>query len=88
MTTTTHPLPTEGATQCDLILTALRAAKGDWVTMWDLYEASGAMAVHSRIADLRKRGHQIDQWSDSVRSQRSHRLVKRSHYKLTHDAEA
>ena len=43
-------------THCDLILHLLRAAPGHWVG--DLY-MHGVM-VHSRIAELRKRGHKIE----------------------------
>jgi len=45
-----------GASQCERIRAALEARAGEWVPMTDLWRASGAFAVHSRIADLRKRG--------------------------------
>jgi hypothetical protein len=32
---------------------------GDAVSLWDLHQVSGSMAVHSRISELRERGHQI-----------------------------
>lgn len=45
--------------QCDAILSVLSDRQGDWVSMIDLWGASGAFAVHSRISDLRARGHMI-----------------------------
>lgn len=47
-------------TQCALILTALQQRVGEWVPMPELYQLSGAWAVHSRISDLRRAGHQIE----------------------------
>ena len=44
-------------TDCDLVLTILRAAHGDWVS--DIYGKTRVM-VHSRVAELRKRGHRIE----------------------------
>jgi len=41
------------------ILAALEYERGHWVPMPDLARIAGAFAVHSRIADLRKRGHRI-----------------------------
>lgn len=52
-----------GASQCDLILRCLRKHLGCWVSLPTLWQASGSMAVHSRITDLRKRGAQIEQAS-------------------------
>ncbi len=49
-----------GASQCDRILAALEQARGEWVAMTDLWRVSGAFAVHSRVADLRKRGQAIE----------------------------
>ena len=57
---TTHSSITAGTSQCDKIEAALRSRIGEWVPMPDLYFASGSMAVHSRISDLRSRGLQID----------------------------
>ena len=52
-----------GLSQCDLILSRLRQARGGEVAMPELAKAgaggSGFCMVHSRIADLRKRGHDI-----------------------------
>jgi hypothetical protein len=45
----------KGASQCEKIAATLRARCGEWVPMPDLWRASGAFAVHSRISDLRKR---------------------------------
>jgi hypothetical protein len=47
-----HPL-----TDSDLVLLELRKAKGEWVQ--DLYAKTSVM-VHSRIAELRQRGHVIE----------------------------
>ena len=53
-----------GLSQCDRILAALEAAHGKEVSMVELAHAGsdapgGWCMVHSRIADLRKRGHDI-----------------------------
>lgn len=58
-----HPSLAAGSSQCDLILELLAAANGRWVPMIDLHRVSGSMAVHSRISDLRERGHAIEQHS-------------------------
>lgn len=46
-------------TQCDRILNAL--ADNEWHTSRDLYHQAGGFigALHSRIAELRRRGHTI-----------------------------
>jgi hypothetical protein len=44
-------------THTDTVLLLLRHARGTWVE--NLYHLSGTM-VHSRIAELRRRGHQIE----------------------------
>lgn len=49
-----------GRSQCARIRAYLEARRGQWVPMTDLWRASGAFAVHSRIADLRKLGLSID----------------------------
>lgn len=41
------------ATQCDLILQALRAANGEWVSMPQLAAAADSLNVHSRVDELR-----------------------------------
>lgn len=65
-----------GDTQCGAILARLEAAGGAWVPMPNLAHDSGAYAVHSRVAELRKRGHVIEQ-----RSERDGRRVL-SYYRL------
>lgn len=71
-----------GATQCELILWRLRnltiadQRRDGWVGLPDLVDACGGYAVHSRVADLRRRGHDIEQWS--IRRGR----VVRSFYRL------
>lgn len=76
MTQRDHAASGAGTTQCGAILARLEAAKGDWVPMPELAKASGAFAVHSRVADLRSWGHAIEQ-----RSKRDGRKV-RSFYRL------
>lgn len=71
---TTHPSPAAGASQCDLILGRLLLTPGLWVPMPELARVSGAYAVHSRVADLRRRGIRIDQ-----RNARRGRLVLSSY---------
>lgn len=67
-------------TQCDLILQALRSAKGAWVPMPQLAAEADSLNVHSRIDELRsKRGLHIENKteSDPVRPRR-----RRSFYRL------
>ena len=45
--------------QEDIILDCLQANLGKEVPMPRLYEISGSMAIHSRIASIRKRGVRI-----------------------------
>jgi hypothetical protein len=54
---------TRRVSQRDRILARLNETPGVWVPMPELVECSGAYAVHSRISDLRKDGHTIDQHS-------------------------
>ena len=53
----------DASTQNAKILALLEAARGNkedgWVGLPELGRASGSWAVHSRIADLRKSGHDI-----------------------------
>ena len=49
----------EAPTQEDRILDCLQAHAGQWVSMPHLWSVSGAFAVHSRVAALRKRGANI-----------------------------
>lgn len=60
-----------GESQCEAILAHLEAHCGSWVGLPDLVRVSGAYAVHSRISDLRDRGHHIVH-----RNERSGRTVK------------
>ena len=71
---TTHTAKPTGKTQCEIILDSLRLHAGAWVSMVHLHLLSGSMAVHSRIADLRAAGHQIEQ-----RSERKGRMVHSSY---------
>jgi biotin operon repressor len=75
---TSHPSAASGLSQCDLILAVLERHAGAWVSLLDLAAASGSMAVHSRIADLRTRGKTIEHKNDrkgrTVHS--SYRLLK------------
>lgn len=71
-----HPSASSGLSQCDLILAELQRREGTWVSLIDLAATSGSMAVHSRISDLRAKGHSIDH-----RNQRKGRTIHSS-YKL------
>lgn len=66
-----------GESQNTAILEYLKASVGEWVPMPTLVEVGGGCAVHSRISDLRKLGHQIENQVD--RSQKPYR----SFYRLT-----
>lgn len=70
----THVSPQAGASQCDLILAELEHQRGEWVSLPILAAASGSMAVHSRIADLRARGLQIEH-----RNERKGRMIHSSY---------
>jgi len=50
-----------GASQCDRIGARLMASPGQWVAMTELWQVSGAFAVHSRVSDLRRSGMVIEQ---------------------------
>lgn len=53
-----------GKSQADRILAYLRQGQpAGWAHLPDLVKTSGSYAVHSRIADLRKRGYRIEQMS-------------------------
>lgn len=60
MNQSTYELSNCGASQCALILQRLRETPAQWVPMPDLASVSGSYVVHSRVADLRKRGHTIE----------------------------
>lgn len=73
---TTHTLQTAGRTQCEAILAALAVKRGQWVPMPELVATSGSYNVHSRISDLRQRGHEIEH-----RNEQAGRQIK-SFYRL------
>lgn len=63
-------------TQNEKILRLLVSQRGRWVPMPELASAAGAYAVHSRISDLRREGHQIETRIEGSRPKRSfYRLV-------------
>ena len=64
MDQTTFTAQSAGRTQNERVLHCLQEHAPSWVAMPVLWRASGAMAVHSRIADLRKAGHHIEQHSE------------------------
>lgn len=74
---TSHTSKPAGQSQCDKILRHLQANAGDWIGMPQLVRISGSYNIHSRIADLRKRGHQI-----SHKNERRNGEVH-SYYRLT-----
>lgn len=49
-----------GLSQADKVLQCLANFRTTWVPMVGLASYSGAYAVHSRVSDLRKRGHKIE----------------------------
>ena len=57
---TTHTSKESGASQCKRILQELVKHRRRGVSMLHLHKVSKSLAVHSRIADLRKIGHQIE----------------------------
>lgn len=67
----THPT-SAGLTQCDRILDALQAAPGEWVSLITLWKASGSMAVHSRITDLRKKRNLIIEQRNQYKGKQCH----------------
>ena len=71
--------------QAGAILTRLQAARefNGWVPMPILSDVSGAYAVHSRIAELRRRGHRIE--NKVTRQQDGKRL---SWYRMVTEGEA
>ena len=71
-----HPSIAAGSSQCAIVLDLLQQAAGEWVSLTTLHVHSGSMAVHSRINDLRQRGHAIEH-----RNQRVRRMVH-SFYRL------
>lgn len=72
-----HPNRTAGASQNSRVLAKLMDRPGKWVPAITLALASGSLAVHSRVAELRKKhGHDIRQ-----ENRRSGRMVH-SHYRI------
>ena len=58
-----------GPSQADRVLAMLQQQPGTWIAMPRLVAGSGAFAVHSRVAELRGRGHRIEhrnQWVDGA----------------------
>jgi len=47
-------------TQTDALIAALHAANGEWVSLPDLVGAVGGYAIHSRAADARRMGVNIE----------------------------
>lgn len=45
--------------QCSLVLAYLLRFKNKWIPMPELAKISGSLNVHSRIAEVRRRGHTI-----------------------------
>jgi len=53
--------PNSNPSQSDIVLKALQAAEGEWVSMPELAAASESLNIHSRIDELRhKRGIPIE----------------------------
>lgn len=53
-------MKTQAPSQNDIIANLLASKPGRWISMIELGKAAGAWAVHSRVAELRKRrGMQI-----------------------------
>lgn len=65
-----------GGSQCDRIEAVLRSRIGEWVPMPELWRASGAMAVHSRISDLRKRGLDIEHRNEVAAGRVTHSFYR------------
>lgn len=68
--------PNSNPSQCKRILARLSERKGKWVAMPELMRIGKCGPVHSRIADLRRKGHEIE--NDVIQDGR----VKHSFYKL------
>lgn len=62
-----HPSIAAGSSQCAIVLDLLQQAAGEWVSLTTLHVHSGSMAVHSRINDLRQRGHVIEHHNKRVK---------------------
>lgn len=55
-----HPSPVAASSQCGKILKLLRRFRYAWIDMPWLSRFSGCYAIHSRIADLRRLGFNIE----------------------------
>lgn len=71
MTQATFELTSAGRSQNDLLEDALKSRAGEWIAMPELARIGsgtehGFCMVHSRVADLRKRGLVIEQRSERV----------------------
>lgn len=77
MSITDHPSYPAGTSQCANILAELESSPNEWVSLTRLHAVSGSMAVHSRINDLRQRGHRIEHRNERVKRMihSSYRLV-------------
>ena len=64
MTQSEHAATGAGLSQCARILAELESKRGHWVAMPNLAHIAEGYAVHSRIAELRKRGHVIRSMQD------------------------
>lgn len=64
-------------TQEEKILDFMQARPGEWISMPNLWAISGAFAVHSRVAALRKRGVRI-----ANKVERAPDGTKHSYYQL------
>ena len=78
---THHESTGAGMSQCDTILSELKCHADRWVAMPHLSSVSGSYNVHSRIADLRKSGHDIEH-----RNERRGRMIY-SFYRLKSNLE-
>ncbi len=68
--------PAEFTSQNELVLAELQRCQGEWVAMPRLHEVSGSLNVHSRISNLRQKGHVIEWRQEGARPRRSfYRLV-------------
>ena len=75
-----------GASQCEKILAHLTTHANQWVAMPELYQVSGAMAVHSRIADLRRAGHAIDHRNEREPGRRTLKSFYRLYVAAKHES--
>jgi len=56
----------ETLTQADKVLDCLQANLGEWVAMPRLADVSGSYVIHSRVAELRNRGCNIRNKTETV----------------------